>query len=390
MKLTDLPAALEEFPVSPRKFPTSQYHTRPSDCSTLTTNIRQETSSGTATPWEDQVPQFSHECVSLPDQTNPASTQNFKKVKPAHSPFKETSQFRQELYDPNDPHFEEFPSDRVSILAKLRETQRYMAEDETNVDTIPPSPVVGANLPAERLDLPSPSPNMLARSDERSLSLDSIPEGDDYLEEVLANIPNTGDKSIDGEAFEGIGIGERNLERKMSVDVHEVAPESPHIVQENAEAEEKVTPGSIELPPRILGDGEELNGPRQITPETGPSIVVSPATPGLSVKHTNSPVDIAKIAAIEEENGRTQLKSRKSTDVASTSTDIGKSTATESGITPRTQVSPTSERTLTPTSIRSMPKEANSKNFLTNFFKILFVDWIGGFFVKLFGGHRNA
>jgi len=268
------------------------------------------------------VPKFSHECLSLPDpaQRVPA-VERFKEYKPEQSPYRET-------YDPNDPNIEIFPTDRAAILAKLRETQRYLSEDETKVDSIPPSPVVGAIHHPERVEL---SPNMFARSKERASSLGSIPEGDDYREEMLASVPDTANKSKDTEVFEGVENGEQKRERKTSVSTVEVSPDSPPTT---ATAEEHIAPGTIEMPPTPFVEGENIDGPREITPEIGPSIVVSPATPGPSVK-TSELVDPAKAAAIEKENGRTELKSRKSTESASTSTDTGKTTAVESGMTSR-------------------------------------------------------
>jgi len=83
-------------------------------------------------------------------------------------------------------------------MAKLRETQRKLPEDETRDDLLTSSPtVIGVNRP-ERAEL---SLDMFARSEERSGSLDSIPE-ENYREELLASEPTS---SKDTEVFESNG-----------------------------------------------------------------------------------------------------------------------------------------------------------------------------------------
>ncbi|RDL34423.1 uncharacterized protein BP5553_07551 [Venustampulla echinocandica] len=53
------------------------------------------------------------------------------------------------------------------------------------------------------------------------------------------------------------------------------------------------------------------------------------------------------------------------------------------------QVSPL-ERPLTPSSIRSSNKDAKSRSFLKAFWRVVFVDWIGGFILRLCGGGRHT
>lgn len=161
-------------------------------------------------------------------------------------------------------------------------------------------------------------------------------------------------------------------EDESSVKVQEVAPETPPSAPaEQTLAETPPVPSPITpfvVSNRQLGhDDEEI---QEIT--TGsetPNITVQPATPGTSTTKTEftlKPLDEAKSTAIEEENGRTQVKSRKQ---------------------PRSQ-SP--ERPVTPTSMRSAHKDAKSRNFLEAFWRVLFVDWIGGLIRALCGGGRGG
>jgi hypothetical protein len=87
--------------------------------------------------------------------------------------------------------------------------------------------------------------------------------------------------------------------------------------------------------------------------------------PGESTKADDKPADTAKSTGIEEENGRAQLKSR------------------------RQQSPERAERPLTPSSVRSAGKDAKSQNFLKAFWRVVFVDWIGGLIIRLCGGSRG-
>lgn len=284
----------------------------------------------------------------------------------SHSPFVEA------IVDPNDPNIEDFPIDRASILQRLQETQRRMAEDETHFEGPPKSPVIDGYDHSERLDLPSTSPNMLGRSDERSGSLDSIQEVEDHdhPDEVLASLPESAVTS------KNQGVFASNEARKPSVDVQEVSdPESPP------------APRSVDAPSSIEMPSKPTDATHEITPKTdaGPSIVVSPATPGLA--QLKEPITAPKEPpVVEEENSQNVLKHRKQ--VSEESTTTAKSSAVEVEVerNSRKQVSPVQDRAPTPT---SMSKE-KSQNFFTNFLRLFFVEWIGGFFSKLCGGRGNA
>ena len=105
----------------------------------------------------------------------------------------------------------------------------------------------------------------------------------------------------------------------------------------------------VKEPAEVQGTPSEISNP---------DITVERATPGGSAEDT--PLDTAKASAIEPEDGRAKLRSRKA------------------------HASP--ERPITPTSIRSAGKEAEPKNYLKAFFHVMFVDWIGGLIRALCGG----
>lgn len=263
-----------------------------------------------------------------------------------------------------------------------------MSEDETSIEGIPPSPVVGANYHPERLDLPSPSPNILARHEDRSPSLGSIPEEGGHRE-LLSELPKAliTPKSVPD--FEGVGsslIVNGTDGRETSVEVEEVGAESPppgpvEPIDSKAEEhtdEQGVTqmpaiPLPIEEPAPFVEENsvkiDDESTREIVTPVEGPNITIQPATPGSSLNSKRADpfiksiaVDTAKATAIEEENGRTTLKSRKAP-------------------------SPTTDRPRTPNSMRSEP---NSKNFLKVFLNLVFVEWIGGLIMRLCGGGRTT
>ncbi|KAN0095702.1 hypothetical protein V8E51_016413 [Hyaloscypha variabilis] len=150
---------------------------------------------------------------------------------------------------------------------------------------------------------------------------------------------------------------------EISTEVKEVAAESPppEPVEQASHAPSPETP--LVVSDRQLGHDDEV---REITTDgDSPNITVQPATPAASkTEFVPKPLDTAKTTAIEEENGR-QVTSRKP---------------------PRSQ-SP--ERPITPSSMRSATKDAKSKNFLKAFWRVVFVDWIGGIIRALCGGRGS-
>ncbi|KAG0647618.1 hypothetical protein D0Z07_6849 [Hyphodiscus hymeniophilus] len=338
--------------------------------------------SGTVTPDEDKVPLFAHECIQPP----PGGFET--RVPPKRETVKSKLSTQESAIDFDDPSLEDFPSERNAILEQVRDSQRRMPEDQTAVEGIPPSPVVGGRNYPDNQDLPSPSPDLLTKDD--SPSLDSIPEDGEegYREELLSALPEGTNLNLsNGEPrlSEG-GSEEQDIpfqkDRKASVDVQEVLETPPRhqsvpTVIDNPTMDGSYTePEPKKLPATLFIQGE--SGPlrreepkkKEIVPsEEAPSITVQLATPGSSLKIIptdpfSKPIDSAKATAIEEENGRSQLTSRK-------------------------QTQPSPERALTPTSMRSAGKDAKSKNFLKAFWRVVFVEWIGGFILRLCGGDRQ-
>jgi hypothetical protein len=343
--------------------------------------------SGTVTPDDEKIPRFSHELCEPPPggETLPATR---------YEPTKSRLSIQEAVvYDFDDPSLEPFPTERIAIFEHIRKCEARLPEDEVRIEGIPPSPVVGTRKQPERIEVPSASPGLLIT--EPSPSLDSIPEDGEegYREEMLAALSKgTNLNSSNGEPQMESGTEEKQKPvqeaRQPSVDVQEVTqtPPSQHADSTETPPNFDITsmdgsymePGRVKLPvtPFVHDNSKQLGEPEQepgmkdaVTPEEGPQITVQPATPGSSLKTTTTnpfekPVNAAKSSALEEQTGRSQLASRK-------------------------PAAPSPERPLTPTSIRSAGKDVKSRNFLKAFWRVVFVEWIGGFIIRLCGGDRK-
>lgn len=154
---------------------------------------------------------------------------------------------------------------------------------------------------------------------------------------------------------------------EISSEVNEVGPEtSPPAPVEQTSSEKPHVP--LPTTPFVVGDrqlGHDDEVREISTDGDSPNITVQPATPAaLKTEFVQKPLDAAKSTAIEEENGR-QVKPRKN---------------------PRSQ-SP--ERPITPSSMRSATRDTKSKNLLKAFWRVVFVDWIGGLIRALCGGRGS-
>jgi hypothetical protein len=368
--------------------------------------------SGASTPEEDRAPLLPHECLSKPPtQTGPCKHEPLKPRKPSPPRFEE--------YDPNDPSIEVFPTEREAFFERLRKISERLPEDVTDVDIEPLSPNIGASASEEK-NLQKPSPSMLAH--QISPSLDAITEENDEGEELLSSLPASTLADTNGET-NGLSNKEtttpeikvepapevlpENIPSSERSDLDSASPETSH--KEGDAAREIETeadlPNIIIQPATPFLDSKSFSQDRPqakttdndeptadsapAAEESGPSgqeetpksTQVDPAPeeanvankgvtfeepgPGDSAKTDDKPTDTAKSTGIEDENGHTQLKSR------------------------RQQSPERAERPLTPSSVRSAGKDAKSQNFLKAFWRVFFVDWIGGWIVRLCGGSRG-
>ncbi|KAJ5039062.1 uncharacterized protein L3040_006732 [Drepanopeziza brunnea f. sp. 'multigermtubi'] len=325
------------------------------------------------TPPDEKVPQLPHESgLSLPIRNSTAV------YDPVDIPF----------YDPNESTMIPFPEDREGILRELARIEASMPQ--------------GARAYSER----SSSLGLIAEEieeDQEDLSGPVKVNGSGGLTHSSKTEPEgmmgDSDKVGDGIAVSNPAIsnGENVKPEEGETPTVEVpVTSSPEPVDLNASvdgAEESprmplpATPERIPATPFVVGNrqlGHDDGEVQAITTTGGPNILVEPATPAASTalpnpmdqpvdnqplaqpaKPVEQPIDTAKTSAIEDKNGSGKLISRKQ------------------------PPSPVPERPITPSSLRSVNKDAGSRNFLKAFWRVVFVDWIGGLIVRLCGGNRR-
>ncbi|KAI6713750.1 hypothetical protein JHW43_003690 [Diplocarpon mali] len=364
------------------------------------------------TPPNEKVPLFPHEGGEAPE---PSKTRRRKSTNPTTRRTSEPA-----VYDPNDPTIKKFPEDREGILRELALMQARLPPDTHDC-------VGGVDSDiAEEIHCPGKPISPMARP-ERSPSLDSIAEENDEEQEsdpqsVPANVSrglaHLQAEDADGEPEESIkpeeakGLPQATLLNGESakperVDAAEEAPiasaldvgESPPSGHHGERALEDSLDGAETMPlpvarqqipatPFVVGNrqlGHHDEEVQVVTGSPGPRILVEPATPGTfaledplakpagkAVAEAATEVDgnsetnasgVANTTAFEDENGTgNKLRSRKQ------------------------NPSTVAERPLTPNSLRSAGKDAHSRNFLKAFWRVVFVDWIGGLIMRLCGG----
>jgi hypothetical protein len=220
------------------------------------------------------------------------------------------------------------------------------------------------------------------------------------LEVLPENIPSSEHSDLDGASPEAsddfpfpetpLGVGKRQLgeendaaretETETSLPNITIQPATPFLdnksfsqerpqarITDNDESTAKSTPpaeqsgsSSQEAPKTTEIDPapEEVN-------VTSKGVTFEEPGPGESAKADDKPADTATSTGIEEENGRAKLRSR------------------------RQQSPERPDRPLTPSSVQSAGKDAKSKNFLKAFWRVVFVDWIGGLITRVCGGSRS-
>jgi len=395
------------------------------------------------TPPHLKAPYFPHE---IGGTSNPIVPRRQEPI--IHRP----SRF-QEPIDLNDPSIEMFPTDRAGIMEHLRKMQERLPEDQADCVGGDDSPIVDEFHNSSQRNNKSPamiaqerSPSLDSITEENDDSQEMLPSA--AKSNGISALPRLNEiEEVEEAGLEpAIPITHANgvqpngavpLENKNSVqDVEEeptqkeernsapeqtdkikpepaangassnaFAPSSKHLADTVAVDIPSVTVLEVEavhpdplvrsevdrsldgadshgasspLPlsppvpttPFVVGDkqlGHDVGLVQQVT-TNGPSIFVEPATPMATrviSDPLDKPLDTGNTTAFEDNNGGTHIKPRKR------------------------QPSPVPERPLTPSSMRSAGKDAESQNFLKAFWRVVFVDWIGGLIMRLCGGGRD-
>lgn len=240
-----------------------------------------------------------------------------------------------EVIDANDPTLERFPSNREEIIEKVRTIGTGLNEDRPSFDGIPLSPVVG---PGRR-------------------------HSAEPVADLLSVSPTPGDS--------GTGRSEVRLEpQRVSRSRDNLRPSvsggSLHCIVEESAVEESAVEDEQD---------EDL-------PESAAEVAAVPEldTDVSADTESDDPSDTAIVADESEPSRAVEEQHSEQEESAPEATEVGEASSQGSGLaTDEAQVS-----YLSSTGIIA----PQNVNWFTYFFQLLFVDWMGAFFGKVFSRRR--
>ncbi|KAI8276488.1 hypothetical protein K4K60_007659 [Colletotrichum sp. SAR11_57] len=318
-------------------------------------------------------PLFAHE--ALGPYEPPSDSEGATKEYEHHG----TVEYDVDKYDLNDPALERLPSKREEILNTVRNVETGRNEDQTYFHGTPMSPIVGsrkAGLDPYEEAVISPGPSSPGVG--KKLELPRKKQGSMVSERSLASLGSI----VEEEGKDSPGLDEANRETEGPVRVPSPAVRpTPNVFNSPASDEDEgvVMKGSKSKPKKSGEPGRsespDYNGntngkhSRDLSPKTQPA---QPDSPSI---HVQPPDDAAESsnAAASNSDGKASTTARDESHKGQLKKRGGASSTDRPG---------------TPSSIHSV---ADSKgNWLSAFFRVLFVDWIGGLFSRLFGSKRKA
>ncbi|TQS37334.1 hypothetical protein Golomagni_02196 [Golovinomyces magnicellulatus] len=346
--------------------------------------------SGYITPIEDQVPRFSHECPLNPEkvETKRSSSRNLSKSKPTRQ------EDVPENFDFNDPSIQMFPTDRASIMAKLKEIQERLPEDEAHFEGVPQSPIVP---PEHWTDFKQPEPvSTNIHSNPPPSSLQPITEEDNgKSESSQADEPDKADNSSIKDQLifvptereqltnESITISEdKNIEDSRDDDIKKSRSQP----KSSDEEKEKKPSKSSDLEHCIsepVSSMPQMIKPLFISHNNDPEGSKNKPGEPSSSETSNGSADI-ETATVESNpalstNGR-QYEAR-STQVASNNTPQ----PTQRNLNCRQNLKQRDRSTNSET--RS--KDIQGKSFLDIIWRFFRLDWISGFIKRFWSGRKR-
>ncbi|KAK0630599.1 hypothetical protein B0T17DRAFT_488716 [Bombardia bombarda] len=344
-------------------------------------------------PLEHRPSLFAHECIGMYDVEEAPPTDEHEPVE-EHRGSEAGKKPDMDNIDINDPTLEQFPFKREDIIDTVRKLETGLNEDRVAFEGAPISPVVGSvrrgneditgdsflaspiaaspiiPRPSKRLEVPHGS---IGSAHSSSLSLQSISEAEEPSSTSEDNVPSP-----------AIRLSPPTKKSKLSTMKSPDSDEDEGIAMKDSES-----PGT----PKPDDAGHHL----------------SPASAALP--RQVSPKDSEEAAAPEEDsagvNGwtgeTTHNNPSDATNGSIASSDVGKTTgaaATENGNSSQVKKrGPAAvqggERPDTPASIHSTSGSSvqgihhHQVGWFRAFFRLLFVDWIGGLITRLCNGGRR-
>ncbi|GKT44008.1 uncharacterized protein ColSpa_04189 [Colletotrichum spaethianum] len=327
-------------------------------------------------------PLFAHEALGPYEPSGSDDEEEASKRFDHHG----TVDYDVDKYDLNDPTLERWPSNRSEIIDAVRKVETGRNEDQTTFHGAPVSPIIVSRKPnldhyyeeavissgpsspgsTKRLELPRRSHGSMV-SDRSLLSLGSIAEEDKETPSA-----EEADRENDGL----VRVPSPAIRPTPNTFTSPASDEDEGVVMKGSKAKSKKSSESARSEsPHING---ESNGkhPMNISPKTSPA---QPDSPSIHVE----PPEQAGESSNTQDNNQAKSVGFNPADSASTT---GRDGGHKGQIKKRGASS--TERPSTPSSIHSVTDSKGG--WLHAFFRVLFVDWIGGLFSRLFGSKRKA
>ena len=370
----------------------------------------------------DRPPLFAHECVGMYNAEElEAPNKSPEEDKDGDAPAEEVDP---DGIDMNDPTLERFPSNREGIMDTVRKLETGLGEDHAAFEGVPLSPVVGAYRPgmeditgdpflsspiiaspiiprpSRHLEVPRSPHGSISSNHSSPLSLQAIDEGeepsgsDEESDAILLSPPRprpgfrAGKRSSTDED-EGIamknnwssgsskqgdsdGSSPKKAESPRDVISRALQEESPDI--EAASASRPAEPQHSLTTPASSPDRHKTESPQIVIQSVEDNEADGPETGRQE----------------DGEAGPATASDSSNRDAG----DVGTSSAIEANAGDSNQVrkrGDTVARSGTPASNHSISIHPNREGgWFKSFFRLLFVDWIGGFIRRLCGGRRQT
>jgi hypothetical protein len=371
-------------------------------------------------PSVTKAPLFAHECVGMElyegDDVPGAPEEEHDRQSPDNEEAHNTgAEYDDEDIDLNDPTLERFPSNREEIIDTVRKLEGGLNEDHSDVEgLIPLSPVVGPSGPQNH-DLGG---DFLVSSP--AVASPVVPRGSRLL-----SLPRRSLGSVSSDWSSALSLDSISEAEEAAVDED---PDTPPMIstpkpRKHAPDQDVKSPGSDKDDGILMKSGKDKNDKSRKASSSDDSGLTTPGgdkpadAPVDEHEITNSgdapassaKPDIKLVPASESsraqtpepsgsgpDNGNTEQTAGDIEEIqarsATTDKDKAKATGVDSGAQSqlKRRTGPP-ERVATPNSINEAGMQAaKSGSWFQSFFHMIFVDWIGGFLRRLFGGKRET
>ncbi|KAK0711123.1 hypothetical protein B0H67DRAFT_555155 [Lasiosphaeris hirsuta] len=340
---------------------------------------------------EHKAPLFAHECIGMYNDDEDSRANDFHDSD--HSEIRVAEDdVDPDKIDVNDPTLEPFPSNREEIINTVRKLETGLGEDQASFEGTPLSPVVGLHrrgtedftgdfLLASPIPAEEPSPAefrnapvvLLSEPRRRSDYKSPLSDEDEGVAMKDSRRPST-PKLENGGLLTPEAAPPRHIVSHASSD-----PGSDALKVEGRPDQEQATP---QTPESTTPDGGPSESPRIVIESAEEVNETAGEATRSSDQHVQHNVD-EDAEASQPANGVDGIAGKRTT------TAVDESTTNPAQLRKRAARGESSE---TQASIHSaaMPPPDHEAGWIKAFFRLLFIDWIGGFISRLCGGRRRT